>query len=143
MTKAPNPATTPVIIIDPDKVPDAADVFEVELAAEAVVVPLTSWFTTETATFDEFAQESPDSTVAFELNEISAHYFPSAPSARCPLLHFIDLPSTYIVQCTASLTKRDDLQTRILAISWRHAGWQDHARETKSPITSLVQRRLC
>jgi hypothetical protein len=42
ITKAPRPATPPAAIIDPAKVPDAADALVVEFAAELVAVPLTS-----------------------------------------------------------------------------------------------------
>jgi len=75
ITSAPNPATTPAVIIDPVEPPTAADlVVELAAAALAVVEPLTSWFTTETTTFEEFEHLSLARVVALLLNVISAHY---------------------------------------------------------------------
>lgn len=96
MITAPNPATTPAAIIDREIFPGAADVLEVEFAAEVVVVPLISWLTTVIDTPVELAQESAERIVAFELNVTSAHYLRLILSS-CSIKHARD--SRYTAHC--------------------------------------------
>jgi hypothetical protein len=81
MTRAPIPA----IILAPTKELEnpltAAEVDEVEFAADEVLVvdPLISWLTTETTTLEELAQEAPERILALLLKVISAHCYGQQP----------------------------------------------------------------
>lgn len=102
-----------------------------------VVDPLTSWFTTVTATPEEFLQVSPDCTVALLLNMISAHYF------RCQyLIHDEKLQAialqTHVVQSTSSLAKGHNLKTRILSFSRSKPRWKSQLWQAERSVSGLV-----
>jgi adenosyl cobinamide kinase/adenosyl cobinamide phosphate guanylyltransferase len=75
MTRAPIPATRLAPTKELENPPTAAEVVEVEFAADEVLVvdPLTSWLTTETTTLEELAHEAPERILALLLKVMSAH----------------------------------------------------------------------
>jgi hypothetical protein len=89
MTRAPIPATTLAPTKELENPPIAAEVVEVEFAADEVLVvdPLTSWLTTEATTLEELAHEAPERILALLLNVMSAHCYCQQPDlvVRIPI----------------------------------------------------------
>ena len=83
MTRAPIPATILAPIKELGNLPTAAEVVELEFAADEVLAidPLTSWLTTEITTLEELAQEAPERILALLLKVISAYCYSQQPIA--------------------------------------------------------------
>ena len=153
MMRAPIPATILVLTKELENPPTAAEVVEVELAADEVLVvdPLISWFTTETTTLEELAQEAPERILALLLKVMSAHCYHQQPVVvvqnPCQqssqtgylLIGWRCTRRTYIVESTAGLSKSHNLDTRVLAIQRTRPRRKEEMWETESAVPRLIK----